>query len=129
MTDLPPMVPSAEERARDLWIRFAGRWADDKHVTENCLSRAYHDGQQSRQPEIDHFKFNLERVQQHLQHTIAERDALRAALDESVKLQSHYADLLNMYDDGQRIIFKSSKEWLERFATLESKGNPNAPKT
>lgn len=128
MTDLPPMVPSAYQRASAVADEppneFALFWK-----WEGTIATAYRDGQQSRQPEIDHFKFNLERVQQHLQHTIAERDALRAALDESVKLQSHYADLLNMYDDGQRIIFKSSKEWLERFATLESKGNPNAPKT
>lgn len=31
----------------------------------------------------------------------AEIDRLRNALDESVRLQSHYAQLLNTYDDGQ----------------------------
>lgn len=41
-------------------------------------------------------------------------DELWYALEESVKLQSHYASLLNMYDNGQRIQFNDAKEWLER---------------
>ena len=36
------------------------------------------------------------------------------ALTESVKLQSHYAKLLNMHDEGERMIFNSIDEWLER---------------
>ena len=36
------------------------------------------------------------------------------ALEESLKLQSHYANLLNQYDGGERIVFRSSKEWIER---------------
>ncbi len=36
------------------------------------------------------------------------------ALEESLKLQAHYAMLLNQYDGGQRIIFKSVSEWLDR---------------
>lgn len=38
------------------------------------------------------------------------------ALAESVKLQSHYAGLLNQYDGGQRIEFKDAEEWLARLA-------------
>lgn len=41
-------------------------------------------------------------------------DELYYALEESVKLQSHYANLLNMYDNGERIQFKDAKEWLLR---------------
>ena len=36
------------------------------------------------------------------------------ALYESVKLQSHYAELLNMYDGGKRLTFKTTYEWIER---------------
>lgn len=36
------------------------------------------------------------------------------ALAESVKLQSHYAELLNMHDGGQRITFRSEREWMAR---------------
>jgi hypothetical protein len=36
------------------------------------------------------------------------------ALDESVKLQSHYANLLNMYDGGERMQFKTADEWMKR---------------
>lgn len=39
---------------------------------------------------------------------------LRAALEESVKLQSHYAELLNMHDGGQRMCFDDADAWLER---------------
>jgi hypothetical protein len=43
---------------------------------------------------------------------------LKMALVESVKLQSHYATLLNQYDGGQRMIFKSAREWLERLRSI-----------
>ncbi len=43
---------------------------------------------------------------------------LKEALEESVKLQSHYAKLLNMYDAGERIEFKDADEWLERLEDI-----------
>jgi hypothetical protein len=39
---------------------------------------------------------------------------LRIALEESVKLQSHYAELLNMHDGGSRIGFKDGQAWIAR---------------
>lgn len=45
---------------------------------------------------------------------------LRHALEESVKLQSHYATLLNMHDSGQRMTF-TADTWLERLT-----GKPTA---
>lgn len=39
-------------------------------------------------------------------------EKLREALEESLKLQSHYAGLLNHYDDGHRKVFKSAEEWV-----------------
>ena len=41
-------------------------------------------------------------------------DELMYALEESIKLQSHYASLLNMYDNGKRLQFENAKEWLLR---------------
>lgn len=41
-------------------------------------------------------------------------DELMIALKESLKLQSHYATLLNMYDAGERITFDSPEEWINR---------------
>ena len=41
------------------------------------------------------------------------RDLYRA-LEESLKLQSHYAELLNMYDGGKRMQFKTPEEWVAR---------------
>lgn len=46
-----------------------------------------------------------------LRETIA---SITLALEESVKLQSHYAELLNMYDGGKRIGFVSAAVWIER---------------
>lgn len=46
-------------------------------------------------------------------------DEIWYALEESVKLQAHYAELLNMHDGGQRMIFKDTKEWLLRLRKLE----------
>ena len=39
---------------------------------------------------------------------------LMLALIESVKLQSHYAMLLNMHDGGERMQFSCPAEWIER---------------
>jgi len=44
------------------------------------------------------------------------------ALEESLKLQSHYAGLLNMWDGGQRLQFHNVDAWLTRLretGTLE----------
>jgi len=41
------------------------------------------------------------------------------ALSESVKLQSHYAGLLNMHDEGGRMMFANSDEWLKRLKHLK----------
>lgn len=45
----------------------------------------------------------------------------REALEKSVKLQSHYAGLLNMYDEGKRIRFESAQAWLDRLEALKGK--------
>lgn len=39
---------------------------------------------------------------------------LGAALDESLKLQSHYAELLNHYDGGGRKGFPDAEAWIRR---------------
>lgn len=39
---------------------------------------------------------------------------LRAALEESVALQSYYASLLNMHDGGGRIGFANADAWIDR---------------
>ncbi len=42
------------------------------------------------------------------------RGELETALAASLKLQSHYAGILNMYDGGNRILFENVNQWLER---------------
>jgi hypothetical protein len=41
-------------------------------------------------------------------------DELFIALKESLKLQKHYALLLNQYDGGNRIVFSSVEDWVAR---------------
>jgi len=36
------------------------------------------------------------------------------ALEESVRLQAHYASLLNQYDAGHRILFTDAAHWINR---------------
>mgnify|MGYP001598735970 CR=1 FL=1 len=43
-----------------------------------------------------------------------ENRRLRLGLEESLKHQSHYAKLLNMYDGGERMEFDSVESWLKR---------------
>jgi phage terminase large subunit-like protein len=40
------------------------------------------------------------------------------ALNESVKLQSFYAKLLNMYDGGKRREFANTTEWIDRLIEI-----------
>ena len=44
---------------------------------------------------------------------------LEEALQQSVELQSHYAELLNMHDGGQRLPFANAEAWLDRLAALK----------
>ncbi len=44
----------------------------------------------------------------------ADVDRMTHGLDELVKLQAHYAKLLNEFDGGERIAFTSADEWLKR---------------
>jgi hypothetical protein len=46
---------------------------------------------------------------------------LRRALKASLKLQSHYAQLLNQYDGGQRMIFDSMDKWLARLREVDAR--------
>jgi hypothetical protein len=40
------------------------------------------------------------------------------ALEQSLKLQSQYAELLNMYDGGKRMQFSTPEEWVERLRKI-----------
>ena len=48
------------------------------------------------------------------------------ALEESVKLQSHYAALLNQYDGGNRIGFADAEAWCNRLDELNRKKGATA---
>lgn len=45
-------------------------------------------------------------------------EKLLTALDESVKLQSYYAGLLNDYDGGHRLQFADYRAWMQRLETV-----------
>ena len=52
---------------------------------------------------------------------------LVTALAESVKLQSHYAMLLNGWDGGERLQFPTTQDWINRLiavGTIQPKAKP-----
>jgi hypothetical protein len=53
-----------------------------------------------------------------LNNAIRQLQVLRHALDKSVKLQSHYAKLLNDFDGGKRTPFASPEAWIDRLQVL-----------
>lgn len=76
--------------------------------------------------EITNLKTKLEKCAR--KHAAAEERAteadgriaiLETALSESVKIQSHYASLLNAYDGGKRLQFASAEEWIKRLGFPE----------
>ena len=52
---------------------------------------------------------------------VREIERLREALEHSVRVQSHYAWLLNMCDGGQRMRFDDADTWLNRLKELKEK--------
>jgi hypothetical protein len=48
-------------------------------------------------------------------------DELRDALEKSIQLQSHYAELLNFMDGGKRLTFRTADEWVERLRVINDK--------
>jgi hypothetical protein len=66
-------------------------------------------------------KEEIERLQTELAALREENQKLREALDESVKLQSHYAVLLNEYDGGKRQHFVNSGAWIRRLDELKAR--------
>lgn len=54
---------------------------------------------------------------------------LQNALAESLKLQSHYAQLLNQLDHGARMTFPGPQEWLERLRVVANYNRISAPPT
>ena len=58
----------------------------------------------------------IEILEGQLKRSKEQRAEVQHALVESVKLQAHYAALLNMHDGGQRLIFPTVEAWLARLA-------------
>lgn len=50
------------------------------------------------------------------------KEQLFRSLEELVKLQSHYAELLNMHDGGERHPFKDAEEWIKRVKSRKMRG-------
>ena len=60
----------------------------------------------------------MKQAESSLRSRAAEIVELRDALEQSVKLQSHYAFLLNATDGGERMQFGNAQEWMDRLASL-----------
>jgi len=55
----------------------------------------------------------IEQGHKAVSNLVLEMLEVKEALDKSVKLQSHYAKLLNQYDGRERICFSNEEEWLK----------------
>lgn len=71
---------------------------------------------------MERLRAEIARLTRELEEVRAGAAVLREALEESVKYQSHYADLLNMYDGGERMQFADAQAWLDRLAALKDGG-------
>jgi hypothetical protein len=101
MTDLSPDVQATLRAQAEHAVEIIRTWPEKMlpHLVAEVIDEAYALGVSSER---------------------ARQQGLRTALHESVKLQSHYAELLNMHDGGARIAFKDVDEWLARLKELES---------
>jgi len=57
-----------------------------------------------------------------------ELEIVRNGLKESIKHQAHYAQLLNQWDGGERIVFKDVQQWLDRLKNIKEEGEKNESK-
>lgn len=69
--------------------------------------------------DVEEWKKILELQDDFISPVIEENIYIRA-LRESLKLQAHYARLLNDWDGGRRHIFKSVGEWLRKLELISS---------
>lgn len=65
----------------------------------------------------------FKRLHAEIERLRGQNEQVWKALTESVKLQTHYAGILNQYDGGVRIQFFSTEAWLERLRALEQNGD------
>lgn len=47
---------------------------------------------------------------------------LKLALEEALRLNAHYASLLNQYDSGNRRGFATMEDWLKRLRDIRTRG-------
>ena len=72
----------------------------------------------ARDATINALKEEIAGLNKHRKQQDAEIDRLKELLEESFKLQVHYAELLNMHDGGERIVFDSIEQFEERLKML-----------
>ena len=97
---LDPALPGAALEPIESYWNY---WRSRKQTTYNSLGQPL--------PPRDLGGWAKEFAEEYAAHRQAK---LEEALAESVKLQSHYAMLLNGWDGGRRRQFKDSEEWLAR---------------
>ena len=82
--------------------------------SQECLSGWAFPTRQDAEDELAKFYPCCEEIVPVVITTENEAQLRDEALDELIKLSSHYAELLNQYDGGKRIIFATADDWLKR---------------
>jgi hypothetical protein len=87
---------------------------DPKYIGERVYIRTETDASEGANPDAMVYRIVIDEDR---------RAELMEALRESVKLQSHYARLLNEWDGGRRMLFATAEAWLERLRRQHKRRN------
>jgi len=106
-------IMTLEFDAFEAWIRDQARGCMERsEIDEFCVGEMDFDSGE--------YTFQDLTVQAQWVAWQAASKMFRHALNESCKLQSHYAELLNMHDGGQRIGFANGQAWMDRLRECDS---------
>jgi hypothetical protein len=87
-------------------------------LREECEQKDFATQDQSWKDTRDSRIAGLEGRVQELSSVHDENEILKQAIIQSLKVQSHYACVLNLYDGSQRPIFSSVKEWITHLKVI-----------
>lgn len=111
---------AALQESEQAVIESARAWAERAEAAEARVSAfsAQVEQLQAERPNLLRNIFEQSRANDELREQVAR---LTQALTESVKLQAHYAELLNMHDGGKRTVFTSIEQWLQRVTEIKAR--------
>lgn len=100
--------------------KVAARYIDTKLTLEKLVvNRAGNNGDGRPAAAAAAIERSIVRIHALLEDAGATAEELLDALEKSVQLQSHYAQLLNAWDGGERLQFENGQAWLARLRSIK----------